>query len=195
MARKRNELDITGGGGRDDGGPGRGKPRKARENVPLSVQKIYGALEARGVTDKHVEEECGLFRYRIYGWRTQAGQPTTTECVRISQVLDLSLDYLVDDATPVSENPPRRADTGATAIAQAARTIRLDMKTIEDYLYGIRLMVDLGITPSQLTRLVVAAAGHRKDEGLDSEPRATGPRQPKTDGGTEGGQNGNSHAV
>jgi transcriptional regulator with XRE-family HTH domain len=69
-----------------------------------TAEKIQNWVKKRGLTQDAFERMVGLPQGRISKWLNGPGEPTGKQIFRIARALDLSMDYLLDEA--VTEPAP-----------------------------------------------------------------------------------------
>lgn len=70
------------------------------------VDKIKAALESKGWTQSAFEKLALLSENKISKWKDDKGRPTAQEALRMARLLEISVEYLIDDD---QEEPPRPA--------------------------------------------------------------------------------------
>lgn len=88
------------------------------------VEKLDLALDERGWTQSAFEQAALLSANRISKWKNGTGEPTAKQALRMARLLDLPLEYLIDDdqaepgGMPVSEREKQ--------VWEAIRTLGVD---------------------------------------------------------------------
>lgn len=72
---------------------------------PLTLGgKIKDARKRSGITQEQLSERLGLSRQAITKWESDKGMPDIDNLKLLSKALNVSLDYLLDDGTPLNMN-------------------------------------------------------------------------------------------
>lgn len=61
------------------------------------LEKILKLTEIRGLDQSQVESMAGLPRGRITKWKSDQGEPSAKQALRLAKALDVRLEWLVDD--------------------------------------------------------------------------------------------------
>jgi transcriptional regulator with XRE-family HTH domain len=93
------------------------------------IEKILRLLDEKDMTQSELESAARLAPNRISRWKAGTGEPTASQAVTIARVLDVPVQFLVDDAI---ESPQPKEDPQLREILDIVR--RLGYDTAKDRL-------------------------------------------------------------
>lgn len=64
--------------------------------MPLNGQRLKSIREARGYTQEELADLIGVGTVQIYRWETEKNDPTGDMLVKLSKILNVTTDYLLD---------------------------------------------------------------------------------------------------
>lgn len=74
------------------------KAPKQKEVIPMTLgEKLKEARKQAGLSQEQLAEKLGISRSAVAKWETDAGMPDIDNLKILSQLLDVSIDYLVDN--------------------------------------------------------------------------------------------------
>jgi len=105
-------------------------------------EKITALRKQKGLSQEKLAEELNLTRQTISKWELNQSTPDIEYIVRLSEIFDVTTDYLLKDKTNEEREPSVKEDSPAPIIIQNNRSNRKDI-------YG--LCFGLGLTFSGLS--------------------------------------------
>ena len=102
------------------------------------VEKLSALLRSKGLTQSAFEAKALLSENRISKWKNGTGEPSAKEALRMARILEVPLEYLVDDE---EDDPAPYRET------QRDRQLREIIR-----LYGAdqvyRRLIEVGVAPA-----------------------------------------------
>jgi transcriptional regulator with XRE-family HTH domain len=123
--------------------------------VMKAAEKIAWLCRERGLTQKRVGELATLPENRISKWLDGQGEPTARQALRLSRVLEIPLDWLIDDEQDVPPPPPDLSIPEQRAV-EMVRALRLGKEEVIRRLSG-----EMAATTPALPDPSVEVGGHR----------------------------------
>lgn len=140
------------------------------------LDKIVSLAKQKGISQAALERRAGLPQHRISKWVQGQGQPSAAAALAIARLLDVSLDYLVDDDQDRPSTGLSRDDLTILRMArqldpeEAIRRLMAPEKVVGEHL-------GRPIVPSVVTTIRPGAeAGGTAGRG--SAPERNGGRKP-----------------
>jgi transcriptional regulator with XRE-family HTH domain len=94
-----------------------------------AAEKIAWLCRERGLTQKRVGELAALPENRISKWLDGQGEPTARQALRLARVLDVPMDWLVDDEADVPPPDPGLSPAELRAV-EMTRALNLDASEV-----------------------------------------------------------------
>lgn len=129
--------------------------------VPMLVKKINEAMLNGRFLRNQVERDLQFGINSFWRWDNESGEPTASQILQLSNHLDISLEYLLDDDQPVADPAPNRADSSASRLAQMIRSNGLQLSDVERYLMVTATAIELKFQPGQVLKVLIAASKER----------------------------------
>ena len=80
------------------------------------IEKLEILIQERGFTQGEVERLAGLAASRISKWKDGRGEPTARQALRLARLLDVPMEYLVDDLAEGPAQQPHLTDAELRAV-------------------------------------------------------------------------------
>jgi transcriptional regulator with XRE-family HTH domain len=94
------------------------------------LQKLDDLIQEKGLDQDELEQLAGLAKNRISKWKGGQGEPTASQALRMSRVLDVPLLYLVDDE--LNDVPPPDLTTDERFLIERLRNNGIDAGEVLD---------------------------------------------------------------
>lgn len=91
-------------------------------------EKLAKARKENNITQEQLADRLGVSRQAVSKWESDVAYPETDKLIRISELFDCSLDYLLKD---IAEEKP----DGTRSVERAASPVAFSLSNIFDYEY------------------------------------------------------------
>lgn len=142
------------------------------------IEKLSKILSEKGITQQAFEAQAALPKNRISKWKDDQGEPSARQALRISQLLDVDVAWLISDDGPDEPPTPPDIPDDETQVLTLYRALGLDRDE------ALRRLATP--TGSRTINVHTAAVREFRDVVANQEREAKKPQKKSADGNRTG---------